>query len=175
MAEEADAAEREAPEKAKKKGSSKLLLIVGLLVALVGSAGGAWFLGLVHLGANKTHEPLPEATAEAEKSSVATGQGPGALASLDPFIANLSDEGGNRYLKATFQLEFLGKSVPETFNSRAPQIRDTLLTLLSSKSFDEIRTPEGKQELREEIIKRVNQALDRDQVKAVYFTEFIVQ
>jgi len=47
--------------------------------------------------------------------------------------------------------------------------------LLTSKTFDEIRTPEGKQDLREEIIRRVNQTLDRDVVKAVYFTEFIVQ
>jgi len=38
-----------------------------------------------------------------------------------------------------------------------------------------VRTAEGKQQLREEIIARVNQVLDRDIVKAVYFTEFIVQ
>ena len=42
-------------------------------------------------------------------------------------------------------------------------------------TFDDIRTPEGKQQLREEIIARVNQVLDRDLAKAVYFTEFIVQ
>ena len=47
--------------------------------------------------------------------------------------------------------------------------------LATSKTFDEIRTPEGKQQLREEIIARVNQVLDRDVAKAVYFTEFIVQ
>jgi len=60
-------------------------------------------------------------------------------------------------------------------NAHLPQIRDLLLTLLSSKTFDEVRTAEGKQQLREEIIARVNQVLDRDVVKAVYFTEFIVQ
>ena len=59
--------------------------------------------------------------------------------------------------------------------ARLPQMRDLLLTLFTSKTFDEIRTPEGKQQLREEIIERVNQVLDRDLVKAVYFTEFIVQ
>ena len=59
--------------------------------------------------------------------------------------------------------------------ARLPQTRDLLLTLFTSKTFDEIRTPEGKQQLREEIIARVNQVLDRDLAKAVYFTEFIVQ
>ena len=54
-------------------------------------------------------------------------------------------------------------------------MRDLILTLLTSKTFDEIRTPEGKQRLREEIIGRVNQTLDRDVAKAVYFTDFIVQ
>ena len=41
--------------------------------------------------------------------------------------------------------------------------------------IDDVRTPDGKQQLREEIINRVNQVLERDAVKAVYFTEFIVQ
>ena len=54
-------------------------------------------------------------------------------------------------------------------------MRDLLLTLLTSKLFAEIRTPEGKALLRDEIINRMNRALNKDLVKAVYFTEFIVQ
>ena len=70
---------------------------------------------------------------------------------------------------------FGGTEVPAAMRARLPQTRDLLLTLFTSKTFDDIRTPEGKQQLREEIIARVNQVLDRDLAKAVYFTEFIVQ
>ena len=50
-----------------------------------------------------------------------------------------------------------------------------LLTLFASKSFADIRNPQGKAMLREEIVNRLNTVLDEDAVKAVYFTEFIVQ
>jgi len=92
---------------------------------------------------------LPErATAEARVEEPAVG----ALLPLDTFIANLDE-----------------------FNARVPQMRDLMLTLLTSKLFAEVRTPEGKAVLRDEIIKRMNRALNMDLVKAVYFTEFIVQ
>ncbi|HLY37756.1 MAG TPA: flagellar basal body-associated FliL family protein [Candidatus Binatia bacterium] len=99
----------------------------------------------------------------------------GALLALDPFIANLADDDGKRYLKATVQLEFFAGRVPDAMNARLPQMRDLLLTLFTSKRFADIRTIEGKARLRDEIINRANRALRRDLVKAVYFTEFIVE
>ncbi|TMB49735.1 MAG: flagellar basal body-associated FliL family protein [Deltaproteobacteria bacterium] len=78
-------------------------------------------------------------------------------------------------MKATLQVEFFGARVPDEFNARVPQMRDLMLTLLTSKLFAEIRTPEGKAVLRAEIINRMNRAVNKDLVKAVYFTEFIVQ
>jgi len=156
--------ELEAPA-AEAKGRGKLIPLLGGALGLVLVIGGGawWFL----------HRPQPEPVEAkqepAEKPDV------GAELALDPFIANLADEDGKRYLKATVQLEFFDRKVPEEFNARLPQMRDLLLTLFTSKLFAEIRTPEGKGLLRDDIINRVNRALRRDLVKAVYFTEFIVQ
>jgi len=99
----------------------------------------------------------------------------GALLPLEPFIANLADDDGKRYLKATVQLEFFAGRVPDALNVRLPQMRDLILTLFTSKRFADIRTIDGKALLRDEIINRANRALRRDLVKAVYFTEFIVE
>jgi flagellar FliL protein len=99
----------------------------------------------------------------------------GALEPLDPFIVNLADEDGRRYVKATLQVAFYDAEVPPEFRRRLPQARDLLLTLLSSKTFADVRTPEGKAVLRDEIVSRLNTVLNEDAVKAVYFTEFIVQ
>ena len=65
--------------------------------------------------------------------------------------------------------------MPPEFPARVPQMRDLILTLLTSKLFAEVRTPQGKALLRDEIIARMNRALNHDAVKAVYFTEFLVQ
>lgn len=161
MAEES--AEAEAP----KGGRGKLLIIVAAVVVLGGGGAAAWFLGFIPHGAPKA-EAKEEETKE-HKPAV------GALMALDPFIANLADEDGKRYLKATLQVEFFEDKVPEEFAARVPQMRDLLLTLFTSKLFSEIRTPQGKAILRDEIINRMNRTLNHDLVKAVYFTEFIVQ
>lgn len=164
MAEESAQAE---PQEAK-KGKSKLLLVLVVILVLVGGgAGAAWYLGLLSGGGG--HAEAREEEHHEKKPAV------GALQALDPFIANLADEDGKRYLKATLQVEFFESHVPADFNARLPHMRDLLLTLFSSKLFDEIRTPQGKALLREEIINRMNRALGKDLVKAVYFTEFIVQ
>ena len=155
----------EAPEAAK-GGMGKLVLIGGVVVALGGGVAAAWQFGLIPHG--KKAEATAESEAKDEKAAA-----PGAIVPLDPFIANLADEDGKRYLKATLQVEFFAPKEPEDF--KTPQVRDLLLTLFSSKQFAEIRSPEGKAVLREEIINRLNRALRKDAVKQVYFTEFIVQ
>jgi flagellar FliL protein len=164
MAEESAQAEPKEETAPKGGGKGKLLILVGVLVLVAGGAGAVWFLGL-----------LPGHKAEAKEEVKETQPAVGALLPLEPFIANLADEDGKRYLKATVQLEFFAGKVPEEFTSRSPQVRDLLLTLFTSKQYAEIRTPQGKALLRDEIINRINRALNHDLVKAVYFTEFIVQ
>jgi len=166
---EGSAEEAEAPAK-----RSKLPLLLGLVVLLAGAGGAAWYLGLLPFG-GAAPEGAEAVAAHDPTTGMVDPSKLGAMLALEPFIANLSDASGGRYLKTTFQLEFEADAVPHEAESRMPQIRDLLLTLLTSKSFDEIRTPAGKQNLREDIINRVNQVLDGPTVRAVYFTEFIVQ
>jgi flagellar FliL protein len=170
---EADEKPAEQPEAAKTK--SKLPLIASGVLVLAGAVVALWYLGVgPFAGGAARHAAATAAIAEHGGEADDEKNKAGAILALEPFIANLADDGGHRYLKATFQVDF-GKTVPPTIQSRLPQVRDLLLTLFTSKTFDDIRTPEGKQQLREEIIARINQVLDRDVVKAVYFTEFIVQ
>ena len=164
MAEESAQEQPAAAEAAPKKGKGKLLAIVGGVLVLAGAGVAVWRLGLVSHGAAEAKEEVKE-----EKPAV------GALLPFDPFIANLADEDGKRYLKATLQVEFFAQQVPPDFAGRMPQMRDLLLTLFTNKVFSEIRTPQGKALLRDEIINRMNRTLNKDVVKAVYFTEFIVQ
>ena len=174
-------AEKPAEEgEAKKK--SKLPLIGSGVLVVAGGVVALWYLGV---GPFKGGAPKHAAATAAVEGEEAKGAGegepekaggkPNTILALEPFIANLADDGGRRYLKATFQIDFGKSDVPPAMQARLPQVRDLLLTLFTSKTFDDIRSPEGKQQLREEIIARVNQVLDRDLAKAVYFTEFIVQ
>lgn len=164
------------------KKKSKLPLIIGLVVLLAGGGGAGWWFFLrkppeaAGGDAQAKEGEHGEAGAHGkEPEGGAAVDGPGATEALDPFIANLADEDGRRYLKATLQFEFFEHEVPSEFGARQAQVRDAILTLMTSKTFAEIRSPQGKALLREELINRTNHVVHRDIVKAVYFTEFIVQ
>lgn len=151
------------------KRRGKLLLVL-VVLAVVAAAGGAAFLaGLV------PHTGGPAAEPEAQPAPAAPGLQAGAMRQLDPFLANLADEGGTRYLKMSLQVEFVGAEPPAHFDLRMAHVRDAVLTLVTSKTFADIRTSEGKERLREDLIDRMNHVLRADAVKSVYFTEFIVQ
>ena len=94
---------------------------------------------------------------------------------LDTFVVNIQDRNRDRYLKLKTELELLEPDTADEIEQRLPQIRDLIISLLSSKSFEDIRTIEGKNFLREEILLRVNSLLVTGSVKRIFFTEFVVQ
>ena len=100
---------------------------------------------------------------------------PGAIYDVEPFIVNLADTPEVRYLKLTVKLELESQDASAELASRIPQLRDTILVLLTSKDAASIRTPQGKFQLRDEITQRVNSLLPKPGVRAAYFTDFVVQ
>lgn len=155
-------------------GLLKLIIIVVIVLVVLGGTAFAlrtFAPGVVPFLGGEAEE---EGSA-AEEAAAAGGKELGVLHSLRPFIVNLVDPSGKRYLKVTLDLELTGPEVKGEVETRRPQVRDTILILLSSKSFEDINTPEGKLRLRNEIISRVNLYLTAGKVKNVYFTEFVVQ
>ncbi|MBI3591994.1 MAG: flagellar basal body-associated FliL family protein, partial [Nitrospirae bacterium] len=53
--------------------------------------------------------------------------------------------------------------------------RDAIITLLTSKTFDALMSPEGKLQLKDEINMTANQILGNNSVKNAYLTEFVMQ
>jgi len=159
-----DDTDESAPEQRRGGILHAVALACAIALAIGGIGAAAWRAGVGRIAPQPT--AVPAAVAAARE---------GTLEPMDPFIANLADEDGRRYLKATLQVEFYDAVAPPEFHRRLPQARDMLLTLLSSKSFADVRSPQGKAVLREEIVNRLNTVLNEDAVKAIYFTEFIVQ
>jgi flagellar FliL protein len=54
-------------------------------------------------------------------------------------------------------------------------VRDTLISLLASKTQDDLATVRGRDALKGEIRDAVNGILRNDDVKRVYFTQFVIQ
>lgn len=161
MADEKDELKEEAPAPPKKGNKTLIIIIVAAVVVL--GAGG--FAGYKLLAGKKGDD-----TTKQEKSDLKT-----AIVALDPFVLNLADHG--RYLKVTIQLEVSDQKLSETVKEKTPQLRDTIITLVSSKSLNSISSPEGKFQLKDELLFRANQVMgmDKDMFKNLFFTEFVMQ
>lgn len=158
--------EDEEQEPSEKKGS-KLKLIVIIAIVLILLAGGGTAAYFVFIKAKTI--PGEKKPAAQEKPQVSV------FWPLDPFIVNLIDNEGERYLKVVMQMELSDQTMTAEMKVLTPKLRDTILDLLSSKTYKEMIDPLGKQRLRDEIAMRMNMNVKTGKVLKVYFTEFVIQ
>jgi flagellar FliL protein len=155
------------------KGSAKKWIIIGAAVLVLGAGGyAAWNFLLAERSLGK-HNPQTEQTGQS--TAQAKDEKFGIIHELEPFIVNLLDKEGRRYLKTRIEFEVDNEDIKKELTRRTPQLRDAILLLLTSKSFEDISKPEGKLRLKTEIIVRINQILPRIGIRTLYFTEFVVQ
>jgi flagellar FliL protein len=153
-----------------KKSGKRMILIGAVMVLLVAGGGAFWFFpslrGMGKASANAKAEQVPKSTVEKVKATLA----------LEPFLVNLADADESRFVKSTFQLglaEELGEKSKDTVAVAA--MRDSIITLLSSKTAEQILTPQGKDKLRAEIRDRVNAISPHLKVLEVFIVDFVVQ
>ena len=120
-------------------------------------------------------QATPPVAAGSGAAKVDIGRLIGETYALDTFVVNIRDGERDRFLKLKAELELTSIETGQEVNQRLPQIRDLVISLLGSKSFEDIRTIEGKNFLREEILLRLNSLLSTGSVTRVFFTEFVVQ
>lgn len=99
----------------------------------------------------------------------------GTMYRLDTMVVNLADKGGKRYLRITMELELSVPELVEEVDRRLPQLRDSILMILPTKTYDDIGTTPGKIALRDELLNRLNSFLKTGQITTLYFSEFVVQ
>ena len=90
---------------------------------------------------------------------------------------NLADPTGITYLAITLALEFDPKNADllAEIEAKMPRILDMIITVLSSKAYEEISTAQGKINLRNEFLRRINSMMAKGKLYNVYITGFTVQ
>jgi flagellar protein FliL len=118
--------------------------------------------------------------------------GEGVMMDMSTKIINLVDPTGHRYIRLTIVVEFAPDnpeylSLPEEeqttyltefkdkLNARLPIMDDTVITLLSTKTYEDLYTADGKEKLRTEIMNDLATKLPDLHIISIYFTEFVVQ
>jgi flagellar FliL protein len=150
---------------ARKKG--RLLLVLGVAGVLALGGGAAWWF----------MRPAP-AAAEEESQEAHEESGGGGVVGFEPFVVNLADEGGGRFLRATVQLVVPDAEAAKEITENAVQmvrLRSNLLELLAEQTSDTLVTAEGKTALKDAIAERAAAVLSPHQVSDVLFSDFLVQ
>ncbi len=181
--------EGEAPPK--KSGFKKFLIIFLILLIIIAAGGGGayWWFFMRTPGepdAAPAQSTEQGADANAEGAAAGTKENPrverqsnlprstGQVLPLPPFVVNLSDPTGKRYLKLGMEVE-VNQDVSALIKSQSPKIRDAVIVLLAGKTFADISSAEGKILLKAEVASRLNQILGGSYVVRIYFTEFVVE
>lgn len=149
------------------------LIIITFLALIL--AGVGVFFALHYFSEGKSSPAQASATKETKIDGPQEVIEAGGVYSMEPFIVNLLDKSGKRYLKVKMELELPNQNLQNELTARNAQLRDTILLLLTSKNFEDVSRLEGKFQLKNELILRINQTLNTGKIKTLYFTEFVVQ
>jgi flagellar FliL protein len=152
------------PAAPKRRLSLKLILIaVGGLLVLGGGGGGAYFYFF---------KAKPATTANA-----APAVKPPAFLDLPDTLVNLSNSGAERpqYLKVKIVLELPEQGMVAQVQPVMPRVMDSFQTYLRELRPTDLEGSAGLYRLKEELTRRVNNAISPNRVNAVLFKEIVVQ
>lgn len=175
MAEENAGAVEEGADGGKKSGKMKLILIivVTLLVGIGGAVGGMMFL----MGGDEEAEQVEEKSATPERAlytKIRTLEGSPYFTVVVP-----SKDGKTHYLQAYVETKTRDDAVVAALTKHMPRIVSNLNRLLSSQSFEHLRTVEGKLMLQQAALQEIQTILQekigKPGIEKVLFTGFIMQ
>jgi len=148
------------------RSSTASLLTIALL-ALVGGGASAWF--------------VMQRTRSADVSRASdSALVPKYIVHLEGFTVNLADTEETHFLRVTMDLgiDRLPEGVEKDHTSAGmpiARIRDAVLSVLTVSHAAILLTPEGKLQLKKNILEGLQHSVPELDVRDVYFTEFLVQ
>ncbi len=167
--------------------STKQIIIIAaaMLVVMLISIGASFFIMqtvVQNMMTAKLEEVLPpEMLPQEEEEEEAVEEEelpPPIYVPLEPFIVNFVQEGMLRYLQVTMELMSRDEMVVEEVKASLPEIRNSLILMMSDHDYDKLSSREGKEVIRNEIQAEVNRIIGREEeggIESVFLTGFVMQ
>ncbi|MGE4290942.1 MAG: flagellar basal body-associated protein FliL [Desulfovibrio sp.] len=156
----------------KKKGLLKWIII---LVLILGIAAAAFFFKDQIMGMLGMGDPATEEAKPADQAQQPAPGFKGEMSAVEPFVANLNDPLGKRYIKLGLEVELINQDAVMEFEAAQIKVKNMLLILLGSKKPQEMLGPKNQIQLQQEIVDRINQIIGEGKVLQVYFSIYILQ
>lgn len=99
--------------------------------------------------------------------------------SLDRFVVNIAKSKRSRYLQLNVDVLVREEKFLQTLQTHLPKIKNNLVFLLSNLEEEQIFSAEGKDTLRKQVLKEIQNIMEEEigkpTVEDVFFTNFVVQ
>ena len=153
-----------------------ILLIAIIAIVLLAGGGGAAFFFM-----GKKDEQSAEQGEKGAKGKKEEPKLPAQYVKLDPpFVVNFEAKGLMRFLQVTVEVMTRDPATKDIMEKNNPMIRNDLIMLFGSQTYDTISTREGKEKLRTDALATVGKVIkseggDDKKVEQLYFTSFVMQ
>ncbi len=94
---------------------------------------------------------------------------------VEDLLVNPTATSGTRYLSASLGIEVDDPGLIGALQERELQVRDLLISILSSRTVDELTTASDRELMRSEIKQRLNHLLATKDIAAIYFVDYVLQ
>jgi flagellar basal body-associated protein FliL len=165
---------KEVAEESEKKSNTLPLILGGVAVLVLGVVGGM-FAGDSMKSDTKDSSTPTETTVSTDvpETPVSTVEAGTTVFSLGEFSVNLKDPSTMRILQMTIDIE-CETAVKAKLEAKTPQIRDSILMFTSEYTASNLAGMDGKRDLADEILLRINSIMKPERVERVYFTKFLI-
>lgn len=163
------------------KSSKKLIIIIAAAVLLLLAIGGGLFFAGVFDSEPEATETAQNAQGDAiEEEEVDAEAAEVSYWPLEPaFVLNFEGKSKARFMQIGLEVATSNDKSYAAVKKHLPVIRNEIVLLLSGQKYEEMVTPEGKEQLRAELIETINIILKKHKAKKgidnIYFTSFVMQ
>lgn len=174
------------------RGRMMIVLLAGLATLAGAGGAGAYFLGMFDSKASAASVPAVEPAGEGAGAGdghadqpaagdAGTGSMPAAapaviFVDLPEVLVNLSSDSRRmRFLKLRLAVEVSSTRTADTVQQLTPRIMDSFQLYLRGLTVEDLGGPSALYRLKQEMLARINLALDPSRVDDVLFKEMLVQ
>jgi len=178
--------EEKTEDKPKKSGNMLMIILLVLVVVLLGAVG---FIGYYVMtkdanaanGSTQKTEQVKESSSEDSKTYDAQ---------IKDLVLNITDaKGREKLMKLSFTVKSTAPSIQKIFEDNNAEIVDTVISLISARTSEELLTIGGKTLLKEEMLSNINTIVNeaissspdiypeskKNNVKKLFFTSFVIR
>lgn len=168
-----EGAEGAAPEEGKRRLSGKKIVLFFVLpvVLVLGTAAGVYFSGAMDGLLGKKEDK-----AAAEKARLAEQRAKAVFFDLPELLVNLNSSGRRTsFLKISISLELPGGADVRQLQLVLPRVIDSFQVYLRELRVSDLQGSAGMYRLREDLLRRVNEAAAPIKINDILFKEMLIQ